>query len=597
MKDSQVLMCMFQSFTNRFPVELFHAFLVYCSLSSLFVACESNHTSHDLYDASHSRDERDSLSTVDLWFEQTDQFLAYDQWFADLNTTLSDQFVSSDLSTKSQLQTILDQYDQQEINVEQLTARIQDLYLPTHIIDQDIQVLADAGLNEITLLHGSHQFHTDLVVQAQGILMIAPGSEILLAPQSTLHIQGRLLVLGTSTHPIRIQGVAQTNSSDSHSSHDTENQPKMESVGYHEVLINPSFSPTQLQNHSSMIRYTGLSVAHRLIHVKNSGPHSILIQHNQLDQWSDKAIAFHQSDRLEIRHNQFAMHSDDFDGLGEAIRGFSSAAHIDANLFGRMKGYRDAIDLEECQVPHIPWVTHNRFLGGQDDGIDLDGCSAYVINNHLSHFYPPTDRPASGGVNGGGITGDRDAAPVLIGNVIDQCYHAIGFKDGAAPVLINNTITRSHIGLTLYRSRADRAQPQAQVINTLWADNLTDIQLNGAWWPFYHAYPIDPNRLQVSASCFQTQEDFIPTALGDDNFLQSVMITWHDDLPWSDHEQLHALAITEQWDTLSPLLVDLRHTMENTSQSTGLYLDLWSQDLLYSPCGPQLYVGALQTIP
>jgi len=97
------------------------------------------------------------------------------------------------------------------------------------------------------------------------------------------------------------------------------------------------------------------------------------------------------------------------------------------------------------------------------------------------------------GVNGGGVTGDRARSrPFIANNVIDGCFHGVGFKDGARPVIVNNTIINSNIGITLYHSAAGKPDPEGIAINNVlwnntgWLDDEPhDVVLNGSWWAGY----------------------------------------------------------------------------------------------------------------
>ena len=76
--------------------------------------------------------------------------------------------------------------------------------------------------------------------------------------------------------------------------------------------------------------------------------------------------------------------------------------------------------------------------------------------------------------------------------MIRNCFHGVGFKDGAQPVLLHNTITENHIGVTLYQSATGEDAPEGTLFNNIvwgnrsWVDDSDqDVLLHGRWWPSY----------------------------------------------------------------------------------------------------------------
>lgn len=60
---------------------------------------------------------------------------------------------------------------------------------------------------------------------------------------------------------------------------------------------------------------------------------------------------------------------------------------VASNVFHTNVGYRDIIDFSLCARPGpVPRFVGNHFLGGGDDGLDLDYCDAYVAGNTFVNF-------------------------------------------------------------------------------------------------------------------------------------------------------------------------------------------------------------------
>ena len=220
-----------------------------------------------------------------------------------------------------------------------------------------------------------------------------------------------------------------------------------------------------------------------------------LVERVQFDGWSKLAIEQRESGGLYVVRSQFGMNTGADAQFAESIIAFgSSGLTIEKSAFGFRRGSNDVIDLNHCNAGARLVVADNLFVGGEDDAIDLDDCSAFVIGNYIRNFRPDGVLTARSQANGGGITGSGEGSrPILINNIIDSCYHGIGFKDGARPTIVNNTIINNNIGVTLYKSLDNAPEPSAVMINNLLWNNRVwpngaepnDLVLNGRWWPRY----------------------------------------------------------------------------------------------------------------
>lgn len=300
-----------------------------------------------------------------------------------------------------------------------------------------------------TVLAGgvTYPFEKAVVVEGGGILVVLPHATLVLPADSTLEAFGRLYLLGRPLEPVTVKGA---------------------------VLV---------ESGPSELRHVALEVGATLLTVRNT-PLPVRIIGSRFERWVDHALQFEQADGLRVTECTFGLEPENAD-YGEIINGKTSAVRIERCTFGKMVGYRDVMDIEQCKGEHIPVIAGNVFLGGEDDAIDLDDCDALVVNNLITGFRPPGGAPFKG-VNGGGITGDRTSQPVLVGNVVMDCHHGIGFKNGAQPVLINNTVVDSTIGITLYTGDPSRPKPHGVFVNNLVWNNEHDLVLNGKWWPSYN---------------------------------------------------------------------------------------------------------------
>ena len=108
---------------------------------------------------------------------------------------------------------------------------------------------------------------------------------------------------------------------------------------------------------------------------------------------------------------------------------------IEGNTFGRPSGYQDVIDFFDCHLPGpIIQVCDNVFLGGEDDGIDLDNADAYIEGNLFMNFLG-----GSGTGTANPIAADQGSRIVVNRNVFYNNINAVLLKGDAEMRAENNT--------------------------------------------------------------------------------------------------------------------------------------------------------------
>jgi hypothetical protein len=118
------------------------------------------------------------------------------------------------------------------------------------------------------------------------------------------------------------------------------------------------------------------------------------------------------------------------------------------NVHGTTTGYNDIIDFTGGQRPGpILQVYDSVFLGGQDDGLDLDSTDAWIEGNVFEHFHQPNGRSGSDSKSHAVSTGNENLGTTELTVVRNYFYdndHAAVVKDGSSASLINNTIVNVH---------------------------------------------------------------------------------------------------------------------------------------------------------
>lgn len=311
-----------------------------------------------------------------------------------------------------------------------------------------------------------YELTATVTVAADAILVIEQGAALRFAPEVDLDVQGRIYAIGSEQATIHFFADAPDH-----------------------------FGGVKLHGGPNQLVWVEIDRGWRSVDVLHPLDTHSLIESARFDAWQDLAVHHSEAGPLRIVASRFGYQTDEADVSGETIRSwYSQTIHIEDNDFGYRRGYRDVLDLQECIEGAWPVVMGNRFDGGEDDAVDLDGCSALVIGNHIRNFRPEDLSVMVSGVNGGGVTGDRaNSRPIIMNNVIDGCFHGIGFKNGARPVIINNTIINSNIGVTLYQAAVGEPMPDGLMLNNVLHNNVgwlndepQDILLNGKWWPGYN---------------------------------------------------------------------------------------------------------------
>jgi len=113
------------------------------------------------------------------------------------------------------------------------------------------------------------------------------------------------------------------------------------------------------------------------------------------------------------------------------------------NTFGSTSGYNDIVDFTGGQRPGpIIQFYNNTFLGGGDDGPDLDSTDAHVEGNLFTNFHQTT--PDQDSPSYAVATGDRSQV-CIVRNIFVNNDHAILHKEDVYSWTQNNTIVNCAI--------------------------------------------------------------------------------------------------------------------------------------------------------
>ncbi|MHC4146552.1 MAG: lamin tail domain-containing protein, partial [Planctomycetota bacterium] len=126
-------------------------------------------------------------------------------------------------------------------------------------------------------------------------------------------------------------------------------------------------------------------------------------------------------------------------------RALSSDPYIifENNIFGICSGDKqDVVDFSISGPSPIPQFINNVFLGGGDDGLDLDGTNAYIEGNVFVNFhrnFSPEEGEESYAISTG-YDGGNSSNHVIVRNLFIDCDNAVLVKDRSWVTFENNTV-------------------------------------------------------------------------------------------------------------------------------------------------------------
>jgi VCBS repeat-containing protein len=270
--------------------------------------------------------------------------------------------------------------------------------------------------------NGVYRVTGNITVPAGVTLTIQPGTTVFFDAGTSLTVNGRLVANGTQLSQIHM-GV---------------------SPGIAGKWNGINFANTTQLNQMTYVNMAASDGAGQSIAATNS---SIT-----LDRMTWAGV---NSTVLELTNSSFRVLNSVFPTLSgtaddEVIHGNGIAAGgsaiIDGNTFGTVSGYNDVIDFTGGQRPgSILQILNNVFLGGSDDGLDLDGTDAHIEGNTFRNFHKNNTSDSSSNAIATGIDNGVASEITVVRNFFYDNDHAVLVKEGSFLTLQNNTIVGSTI--------------------------------------------------------------------------------------------------------------------------------------------------------
>ena len=270
-----------------------------------------------------------------------------------------------------------------------------------------------------TVAGGPYEILNPISVLSAATLTIEPGVTVFFAPGAYLTVQGQLLALGDPYERIQML-------------------PPPGAAPWGGLILQSTLADNRILNVD--------------LHDSFSGNQSLHV--NASRAWIEgctwtgtgETILELTSASAVIRGNVFpsVVDNETIHGFGGILPGGEMI--IQGNVFGTTTGYSDVIDFTGGQRPGpILQVLDNLFLGGSDDGLDLDGTDAHIEGNIFRDFAKQNTSDSSSNAIATGESGGVPAEITVVRNLFHNLDHAVLLKDGSSMIAEHNTFSGCRI--------------------------------------------------------------------------------------------------------------------------------------------------------
>ena len=261
----------------------------------------------------------------------------------------------------------------------------------------------------------------DVTVQVGATLDIEPGVVVQFRSGTGISVRGQLTADGTPDARIRFERVA--------------------GGGKWDGL---SFLNTLSENRISYADMIGGDAQGEAVNIDHSRLH--------LDQivWANTSTTI-----LEVNHPSLIVRNSQFptSSGGEIIHGEHISGDeyliVEGNVFANSNNGNDVIDFLGADRPGpVLQVLNNVFLGGGDDGLDLDGTDAHIEGNVFMNFHKNTTRNTTSNAIATGLpqTGEPNRTEItVVRNLFINNDHALLLKEEAFAQIENNVFIDSRL--------------------------------------------------------------------------------------------------------------------------------------------------------
>jgi hypothetical protein len=261
----------------------------------------------------------------------------------------------------------------------------------------------------------------DIVVQPSATLTIEPGVTVNFRAETGIQVRGRLIAEGTPERRIELLRI--------------EGQGRWDGLEFRDTLAD---------NRVAFADMLGGDAQGEAINVVRSR----LLLDNLTWAGTNGTILELRHPSLIVRNSQFPTSSGGEIIHGEQIEG-DEYLIIDGNTFANSNNGGDVIDFLGAAAPGpVLQVLNNVFLGGGDDGLDLDGTDAHIEGNLFMNFRRNTSRNTTSNAIATGLpqNGDPNRSEItVVRNIFVDNDYALLLKEDAFAHVEHNIFLNSRL--------------------------------------------------------------------------------------------------------------------------------------------------------
>ncbi|MBN1804303.1 MAG: lamin tail domain-containing protein [Sedimentisphaerales bacterium] len=294
--------------------------------------------------------------------------------------------------------------------------KLESNYIDIWYDDGDIAEISGILESDTTLdaASGPWLVKHDLTVPAGITLVIEPGTTVFFEDGTSLIINGRLTSQGTKYERIRLTRHPYSSSVwdgiDFNSAEDN-------CISYLDMEYSSNDSESVSLNNSKIMidNLTWTETNRTIIRINDS---SVIVRNSIFPDTTVQTISGHG----ELLSDPYLV--------------------FENNIFGVCSGDKqDVVDISTNSSYSMPQFINNIFLGGGDDGLDLDGTSAYIEGNVFTNFhrnFSPEEGESYAITTG--YDGVQSSNHVIVRNQFINCDNAVLVKDRSWIRFENNTV-------------------------------------------------------------------------------------------------------------------------------------------------------------
>jgi hypothetical protein len=289
---------------------------------------------------------------------------------------------------------------------------------------QNVPAGSLTGNNTWTAAGGPYFINADLTIPAGSSLTIQPGTTVFLGYQARLIVNGRLNAEGTDYKHIRF--TRDPVSGSNWARIELRNSSEYNKIAYADIEYAQSTDGGTVEE---AMRVDRAKIYLDHIHFANVNRMYIDLTNASID----------------VRHSIFPSMPNAVELVHYLADGgimpAGSFGVMDGNVFGPAAGYNDIIDWTGGQRPGpAPQFLNNWFLGGTDDGIDMDSTDAWIEGNVFMNLHQNINNSSKSHAVSTGNDFNVTSEITVVRNLFYDVDHAALIKSGAYGTFVNNTI-------------------------------------------------------------------------------------------------------------------------------------------------------------